>query len=61
MYLCVCNDIKDSAFLACIEQYPDMTFQEVCQEIGVAQECGGCIEYAYDYYRNELSKRETSE
>lgn len=60
MYLCICNEIKESEFIHYVQKYPDMSFGDICQALGVGQECGGCIEYAYDAYRSELSKSETS-
>ncbi len=55
MYLCICNNIKESEFNDILEKYPEMPFDEICQVLGVAQECGGCIHMAYDLHKTQQS------
>lgn len=48
MYLCVCNSITEKDFQKALLKHTGNA-NELCQRLGVGQDCGACFNSAIDY------------
>ena len=59
MYVCLCNCVTDGQIKFAVEEGQVQTLGELNKKLGIAENCGKCLEEVRDIFHNSSNKKKS--